>query len=766
MARDLGFGIQVFTAFGTEGSFIVGSGEDRTVARYLLTKIRPGNDGTWETSLARKLRPWREVFAAGRVTFDELLQRDLDDSRVAMDLIPYLLGEGKHAARFFPPIVAIVVPRQPDGVGIQDFYPALHAGTTAPSIRFGNLLRIDPFLLADGESSPISELTANEASAAFVIADGQHRAMAVLALHRILTGGWESNPYAAYYQHIQVTPDQVRGIELPVCIVTFPELTAGRNDLVESGKTLTKVCRDLFLTVNKTAKPVSKSRQLLLDDEDLAAILMRRSLSELKSRDENISRLARIYSFAFGDAQTDLIAQGVSGRLEFSSAQLLHRVHSATCFTNPGNLDLDSDSNLTDARRLNSPSAGPDVLRGTAFGEWNSIGRFSAALYTRVQVDQIVALLGTWSDIPIFALFDSLSMFVAHNEEMQATKIRLADPSMRADPIQAKCQTLLFEGSGARGIFDEHVERLDNTIRKFREAGQEPPPYCANQEQDVRAIRHALELWTQRVKRGRALRFLGVEPDGSEEHRESVGDDAVRLSRELFDTPWTQAFQLGFTIGVHGMVRCLLEAEPVDYSRRIALTKALAEGWVAGLNAYWSRDDVQHRTVTQDMRQDTRFGVFDTDRRGLRAVHALSVKELNEREYSFFRYAVLELVHSKRGLPALLKCVGESADICAMYRAKLPTIAKLICDMRKSYLEAGQRTALGSNEAKIQIALVRAEAERAGRSADEDQARFEADRRAGVAAKFSSFLEAAVDECTLDPSALCDRMNQEPEVSA
>ena len=46
-----------------------------------------------ECELASEMRPWREVFNVEELSFDELLQRDLDDSRVAHDLIPYLLGE-------------------------------------------------------------------------------------------------------------------------------------------------------------------------------------------------------------------------------------------------------------------------------------------------------------------------------------------------------------------------------------------------------------------------------------------------------------------------------------------------------------------------------------------------------------------------------------------------------------------------------------------------------------------------------------------------
>ena len=97
------FGIQKFQIFGTSGEFSVGSGATQIRAQYILTKMRPGQEGNWENQLASQMKPWREVFKVEELTFEELIQRELDDSRVAHDLIPYLLGESGHSARFFPP---------------------------------------------------------------------------------------------------------------------------------------------------------------------------------------------------------------------------------------------------------------------------------------------------------------------------------------------------------------------------------------------------------------------------------------------------------------------------------------------------------------------------------------------------------------------------------------------------------------------------------------------------------------------------------------
>src|SRR3954447_7147510 len=101
------FAVQKSPAYGSYGEFSVGAGDSQIRAQYLLTKIIPGQQGLWENQLASQMAPWHEVFRLEELTFDELIQRDLDDSRVAHDLIPYLLGETGQHARFFPPVLAV-----------------------------------------------------------------------------------------------------------------------------------------------------------------------------------------------------------------------------------------------------------------------------------------------------------------------------------------------------------------------------------------------------------------------------------------------------------------------------------------------------------------------------------------------------------------------------------------------------------------------------------------------------------------------------------
>src|SRR4051794_29344945 len=58
------------------------------------------------------------------------------------------------------------------------------------------------------------------------------------------------------YNHIDVTPAQVSSIELPVCIVFFPDLYEG-NPQIPQGVDLKSVCREIFLVVNRNAKRVT-----------------------------------------------------------------------------------------------------------------------------------------------------------------------------------------------------------------------------------------------------------------------------------------------------------------------------------------------------------------------------------------------------------------------------------------------------------------------------------------------------------------------------
>jgi hypothetical protein len=94
-------------AHGTWGRFNTPAG----VIEFLETKARIGAASTdAETRLTRFLKPVREALNTRDMDFNQLLQRDLDDHRVATELVPYLLRPNSRGPAFFPPIVTALLP--------------------------------------------------------------------------------------------------------------------------------------------------------------------------------------------------------------------------------------------------------------------------------------------------------------------------------------------------------------------------------------------------------------------------------------------------------------------------------------------------------------------------------------------------------------------------------------------------------------------------------------------------------------------------------
>src|SRR4051812_39695546 len=80
--------------------------------KYIQTHITFDLDGGHKERLFQNLLPVREVFQTKDLGFEDLMQRDIDDGRVSTELVKYLLEPGA-AVKFFPPIVAVVVPVGP-----------------------------------------------------------------------------------------------------------------------------------------------------------------------------------------------------------------------------------------------------------------------------------------------------------------------------------------------------------------------------------------------------------------------------------------------------------------------------------------------------------------------------------------------------------------------------------------------------------------------------------------------------------------------------
>lgn len=711
------FGTQKLPAFGSYGEFSVGTGTNQIRAQYLQTKIRPGQQGTWENQLATQMAPWREIFQIEELSFDELIQRDLDDSRVAHDLIPYLLGETGQHARFFPPILAVLVPRRQDRSGIAAQYPT--PSVDGEKLTFGDLFEFEKIKFND-QTTPLGLINYNQQQTAVVIVDGQHRAMAVSALHRQLNKSWGSNPFAPYYDHIRVTAEEVAHIELPVCLLFFPDLNQGGTEFKDAGIDLVSVCREIFTVVNRQAKQVSKSRELLLDDEDFAAFMMRRTLTLFKDRVSNADS-ARIYSFAFGDSETDSGSQVMAGQLEFCSAVALHKMHAATGFGYPAAFNLTKTADITDGRNIRNPTRPVEILTGSSGPVFQSLSRRSAKTRIPAEVTEVTGLIGDLTDAMMLPLFDKLRPFAVHTSAMKELLQALNDPNAMADPVQSKVRALMFDGSGKRNVFDEHVTRLKERAKELEDKGLSVPSHVTAQLSYCDAVNRAMQAREDEVKLRRAYLLFNIDQAGFSSREKSVVEADLRQlrmrGRAIFDTTSTQAFQIGFLMAVLSQVEILLPASS-QYTQRLEVTKFVSALFLGGLNSFFAVPQTKYRSLTGYVTEGRAFA-FEASEPGFRGLlAATNIRELNEKQWEFFRYIVFEIVHSKTASPAVLDVLNNPVNVscAALYREKLPAVLTDVETLRGRYYDTAYKTAANAPEFKRQVDLLEIKAKAEGKT--------------------------------------------------
>lgn len=291
---------------GSAGSFSVKHEENSSSTldvKYFLTHIGLSTEDDSSETLLKHLAPFREIFDTNDLHFDEILQRDIDDARVSSKLIPYILDKDSASlVKFFPPIVIVAMPVNGNSNAPADYYPKVFKGTENKDLHDLGVNEWD-VIRSGGVGSevfqldrPISEgvpldhdgvhFRVNTNKCKLVIVDGQHRAMALLALYRNRKSDWSTNakrkPYESFYEEWDsdyIKQFELKNIQMPAIICTIPEL----DENFKRDYTLKQASRSIFLTLNKNAQPVSRSRNQLLDDSDLVSSFLRRALDNIKN---------------------------------------------------------------------------------------------------------------------------------------------------------------------------------------------------------------------------------------------------------------------------------------------------------------------------------------------------------------------------------------------------------------------------------------------------------------------------------------------------
>ncbi|MFD8166607.1 hypothetical protein ACFV2W_08945 [Streptomyces cellulosae] len=293
---------------GTWGTFTTPAGR----VDYIMTKARLGEEtDDPERQLTKSLAPVREVMEAGDLDFNQLLQRDLDDHRVAVKLIPYLLDLKPTGPAFLPPIVAVLLP-------FRSKRPSYFEPLGQPSVvtddgaqwqqeQAGTAFQVQRLVGANDRLHPASvgKLWWNKTETQLVVLDGQHRAMALLAIERTMTKSWQNSGgarFRSFYENqvLQALDDfgdvDLSRIEVPVTVCWFPDQTGEDARPHEAA-------RKLFVDVNKEARPPSESRIILLSDAELSNVLTRRVLSEL--RNDKSDSLLPIYAVEYDNPEVN-----------------------------------------------------------------------------------------------------------------------------------------------------------------------------------------------------------------------------------------------------------------------------------------------------------------------------------------------------------------------------------------------------------------------------------------------------------------------------
>ncbi|MEZ4406804.1 MAG: DNA sulfur modification protein DndB [Polyangiales bacterium] len=295
------------TIKGSMGDFSVSQGEVSSVrVNYLLSHVGLGLEGDHEERLISRLAPFREVYDTKELDFDQIMQRDIDDARVSAELIPYLLEQSTTGlVKLFPPIIVVLLPTEANGKPAAH-YPKVETSTAEEhgeefeSVRSGALGHEVFELrrwLRDGEpqAHDFAELRINTNRCKLVIVDGQHRAMSLLALYRNIKG-WPDRtrsvePYYKIWTASRLAKFDLTRVTLPIMFCVFPQLDGGQYG---ADVEVHKACRSIFLALNKNARPVTRSRNILLDDRDVVAAFLRAILGYIKGCDISSSEAIRL----------------------------------------------------------------------------------------------------------------------------------------------------------------------------------------------------------------------------------------------------------------------------------------------------------------------------------------------------------------------------------------------------------------------------------------------------------------------------------------
>ena len=641
---------------GSVGRFRVGdrpSSDNKSLeVLYLQTHLGFDPRNTSNAEMLKQLAPVREVFDYQSLDFDEIMQRDIDDARVSTELIPYLLdATTRNTIKFFPPIIAVVLPIATGEAKPGKFYPQVSTQTiqratndySSKVVRSGTVgaeaFEFE-YPLVEGEEflHDKARLRLNTNRVRIVIIDGQHRAMALIALYRNLNDGWthqRAMPFKDYYGEWtkeKVDRFDLSQLQLPVIVCTFPDLAEGFTGDYD----VIRAARSTFLTLNKTARKVSNSRNILLDDCDLVSHFLRDTLGIIKQRDVHAESAMRIWNIEldqFRDrikVESPVACTGVPHVYYTIEHLMFDEGDIVGASARSGKFFKRTDLAAGLLRRLN----GRNIL-GAGLADTLQRHSYSAdaaeLLSKEFQKRYGVFLLRT---------FDEFGPFRAHNSATLAIST-----SLQAHQ-NSQIRSILYEGQNIGRTFQVYQQYMAD--KKKTAAGSQLPPALLAIINSLAATNTLVGDVQKELRSARTEQFIAGIGD---KHKFKLEDGTVapllqRALDELYENTFTTgAFQAAL---VCGFFMVLELAEEAARGQDVTIDRAAAfSDYIDSLNKFFAPTTAAKlrsllRVFLYDLPNELKHdskGIPDNQRFG----EVVFRGEMKPDEWPKFRYLLLEL---------------------------------------------------------------------------------------------------------------------------
>jgi hypothetical protein len=666
------------TLEGSVGKFRIGGqagGDNKSLeVLYLETHIGFDPNIASNEAMLRQLEPVREIFDFQTLGFDEIMQRDIDDARVSTELIPYLLDAGaRDTIKFFPPIVVVVLPVQDRVLKPDTRYPKVtrERVDNDPERGVAEIVRAGAvgaeafqfeYPIVDGVARlhDLARLKLNTNKVRLVIIDGQHRAMALLALYRNLREEWNDArrmPFKDYYREwtkSRIMSFNLAEIQLPIIVCTYPDLDpdyAGDFDII-------RAARSTFLTLNKTARKVSNSRNILLDDRDLVSHFLRHTLGHIKQKDVHSGSSMRIWN-----VELDQYRDRVKIESPIACTGVSHVYYSIEHM-----MFDDNDVKGLGARsgKFHKRAYVEGSLLRRLDGE-NLLGRDTAATlkrhtYTMAAAKQLSEAFHDRYGQFLVAAFDTFKPYEIHNKATLETEASLqghTNPQIR---------TILFEGQNIGRTFSDYLDYMVEQERDAKDSRSPLAPEIQTILGILRGTERSVEETRQKMLKRRAAIFVDAIPDKGKLKSED-GDVSKNLRKpldDLYDDVFTSvAFQAALVCGYFLVIE---KAERLA-GERSATLPARAQSfqeYIESLNGYFVPATLP--------RLKNLLKAFFYDVEGERAEEWKPVPtgdtfgsvvfrgEMKPDEWPKYRYLLLELWHSAD--PIIDEVRKAERDLC------------------------------------------------------------------------------------------------------